>query len=555
MYEKLEKVINDVMIALGYEYSSKVIKSNISGVDFQCDDAFKMAKVYHKSPFDIASEIASKLENIEYFKEVYAQKPGFINIVVTDKFINDSLREVIKSDKFGVKLENKKIIIDYGGPNVAKPLHVGHLRSAIIGQAINNILSFMGNEVISDVHLGDIGTQMGQVIYGILKDFPDGNYEKIDLNYLNVTYPKISALCKEDDLVKKECGLITKKLQEGNEEYRRLWKIIREISIKDIKRLYDYLSVKFDYWYGESDSYKYFDELIKYLDDEKILKLDDGAKVVYVKEDEDKIEIPPCLIQKSDGAYLYATSDLGSIWQRKKDFNPDDIIYIADNRQSMHFLQVFRVARKSHMFLGDLEHHGFGTVNGKDNKPFKTRAGDALKLDDLINEVKKEFINLREENKNMSNDDLDKIVNSILKFADLQNDLTRNYIFDIKKFSEVNGKTGPYILYTYLRINKLLEDVSFDLSDNIYSDTDRLLRLKLLDVTSVIELSAKERRPHYIAMYLYELSVIANNFYQNNYMSSLSGQIKSDLINVLTFNNKVIEVLLNLLGIYIPRAM
>ncbi len=555
MYEKLEKVINDVMIALGYEYSSKVIKSNISGVDFQCDDAFKMAKVYHKSPFDIASEIASKLENIEYFKEVYAQKPGFINIVVTDKFINDSLREVIKSDKFGVKLESKKIVIDYGGPNVAKPLHVGHLRSAIIGQAINNILSFMGNEVISDVHLGDIGTQMGQVIYGILKDFPDGNYEKIDLNYLNVTYPKISALCKEDDLVKKECGLITKKLQEGNEEYRRLWKIIREISIKDIKRLYDYLSVKFDYWYGESDSYKYFDELIKYLDDEKILKLDDGAKVVYVKEDEDKIEIPPCLIQKSDGAYLYATSDLGSIWQRKKDFNPDDIIYIADNRQSMHFLQVFRVARKSHMFLGGLEHHGFGTVNGKDNKPFKTRAGDALKLDDLINEVKKEFINLREENKNMSNDDLDKIVNSILKFADLQNDLTRNYIFDIKKFSEVNGKTGPYILYTYLRINKLLEDVSFDLSDNIYSDTDRLLRLKLLDVTSVIELSAKERRPHYIAMYLYELSVIANNFYQNNYMSSLSGQIKSDLINVLTFNNKVIEVLLNLLGIYIPRAM
>ena len=248
MYEKLEKVINDVMIALGYEYSSKVIKSNISGVDFQCDDAFKMAKIYHKSPFDIASEIASKLENIEYFKEVYAQKPGFINIVVTDKFINESLRDIMRSDKFGVKLESKKIVIDYGGPNVAKPLHVGHLRSAIIGQAINNILSFMGNEVISDVHLGDIGTQMGQVIYGILKDFPDGNYEKIDLNYLNVTYPKISALCKEDDLVKKECGLITKKLQEGNEEYRRLWKIIREISIKDIKRLYDYLSVNFVLW-------------------------------------------------------------------------------------------------------------------------------------------------------------------------------------------------------------------------------------------------------------------------------------------------------------------
>ncbi len=561
MYSKLEKIINEAFGSLNYDYKSKVIKSNIDGVDFQCDDAFKLAKIYHKAPFIIAEEVVKKVKEGtnfgEYFSDLSVSKPGFINICVNDKFINESLREIISNDSFGVEKENKTIVVDYGGPNVAKPLHVGHLRSAIIGQAINNILSFKGNKVIGDVHLGDIGTQMGQVIYGILNDFPNEKVENIDfdLNYLNVTYPKISALCKEDDEVRKKCALITKKLQEGDADYRILWDKIKKVSVGDIKRIYDYLSVHFDYWYGESDSYKYFDKMINYLNDQNILRIDDGAKVIDVKEDDDKIDIPPCLIQKSDGAYLYATSDLGTIWQRKCDFDPDNIIYIVDSRQSMHFTQVFRVAKKAHIYDGKLEFHGFGTVNGEDNKPFKTRDGGALKLEDLIHEVRNEFVNLREENKMMASDDLDKIVNSILKFADLQNDLTRNYIFDIKKFSEVNGKTGPYILYTYLRINKLIDNNSSSLSDKIYSETDRSLRLKLLDVTNVIETASKERRPHYIATYLYELAVCANNFYQNNYMSNLSGQIKADYNTILSFNNKVLKTLLKLLGIYIPKAM
>ena len=561
MNEKLESILNKTLKQLNYDYQTKIVKSNIEGVDFQCDDAFKLAKEYHKAPFIIAEEIVNKIKENEecqtYFKEISVAKPGFINIVVSDKLINDSLRELMQKDKLGSAEENETIVLDYGGPNIAKPLHVGHLRTAIIGQAINNILKFKGNKTISDVHLGDIGAQMGQVIYGIIHDFPNTKYEDInfDLNYLNVTYPKISGLCKENEEVHKECAEITKELQEGNPEYHKLWEKICELSITDIKKIYDYLNVHFDYWYGESDAYKVFPEMMEYLNKQNCVKVDDGAKIIDVSEGTDKTPIPPCIIQKSDGAYLYATSDLGTIWQRKKDFNPDEIIYIVDSRQSMHFIQVFRVAKKTHIYDGKLYHYGYGTVNGKDNKPFKTRTGGALKLEDLINEVKEEFINMRPENKSMDETDLDKIVNAIIKFADLQNDYARNYIFDIQKFSEVNGKTGPYILYTYLRINKLLSSNNNKLSDNIYNDVDKALRLKLLEVSDVINEASKTRKPHIIANYLYELAVIDNNFYQTNHMSNLENDIKNDYDIILTYNNFVLKTLLELLGINIPKAM
>ena len=561
MITKLEEILNQTLKQLNYNYNVKIVKSNIEGTDFQCDDCFKLAKEYHEAPLIIAEKIVNKLkENPNYqtyFKNITAAKPGFININVSDKLINISLKELMNKNKFGIKEKHNKIVLDYGGPNIAKPLHVGHLRTAIIGEAINNILKFQGNKTISDVHLGDIGAQMGQVIYGIINDFPNQNYEDItfDLNYLNVTYPKISALCKENEEIKQKCAQITKKLQEGDKNYRILWQKICKLSVNDIKKIYDYLDVHFDYWYGESDSYKYFDEMLKYLEDNHYVKIDDGAKVIDVKEENDKIEIPPCIIQKSDGAYLYATSDLGTIWQRKKDFNPDEIIYVVDARQSMHFTQIFRAAKKTNIYNGKLSHYGYGTVNGKDNKPFKTRTGGALKLEDLIKETKEEFINLRKENQNMDNEDLDILVNSILKFADLQNDYTRNYIFDIKKFSEVNGKTGPYILYTYLRINKLLTNNKANLSDNIYNDIDRTLRLKLLEVTNILEEAAEERKPHIIANYLYELSVIDNNFYQNNHIAALDETIKNDYNIILTYNNFILKTLLNLLGIHIPKSM
>lgn len=554
----MEKILNEVLKKLGYDEEVKIIKSN-KDADFQCDDCFKLAKKYHKSPMEIGNEIVLEINNLDnfskYFKEVTFSNPGFINIKVSDEYICNQLRLLMDQDNLGILKENKKIVLDYGGPNVAKPLHVGHLRSAVIGQAINNILKFAGNDTIADVHLGDFGLQIGQVIYGIMNDYSDYENVNLTLDYLNEIYPKMSSLCKEDESVKNECLKITKELQEGNSLYRMLWKKICDVSIPDIKRMYDYLYVNFDYWYGESDSFKEFDEMISYIDSKGIIKEDEGARVVFVNEEDDRVKIPPCFIQKSDGAYLYSTSDLGTIWQRKRDFNPDNMIYITDDRQNMHFTQVFRVAQKSNMYDGVLEHFGFGTVNGSDNKPFKTRAGGTLKLEDLINEVKETFVNMREENKNMDVEDLDKIVNAIIKFADLSNDLEHSYIFDIKKFSEVNGKTGPYILYTYLRINKLLSDGNGSLSNNIYNEADRNLRLKLLEVSDVINLSVKERKPHYIAGYLYDLAVLANNFYQSNRMEGLEDSIRSDYNIVLKFNNVVLKILLDLLGIHIPKKM
>ncbi len=554
----MKEIFNDVFKKLGYDVDVKIIKSN-KDADFQCDDLFRIAKKYHKSPMEIGNEIVEEINNLsnfsKYFKEVVFALPGFINIKVSDQYICDQLRLLMQKEKFGVIKGNKKIVLDYGGPNVAKPLHVGHLRSAIIGQAINNILKFASNDTIADVHLGDFGLQIGQVIYGIMQDYDDYENISLTLDYLNEVYPKMSALCKENDKVKKECLKITKDLQMGNSLYRKLWKKICEVSIPDIKRIYDYLNVDFDYWYGESDSFKEFDEMISYIDSKGILKEDEGAKVVFVNEEDDKINIPPCFIQKSDGAYLYSTADLGTIWQRKRDFNPDNMIYITDDRQNMHFEQVFRVVKKSDMYHGVLEHYGFGTVNGSDNKPFKTRSGGILKLDDLINDVKDFFVNMREDNKNMDKEDLDKIVNAIIKFADLSNDFTRSYIFDIQKFSEVNGKTGPYILYTYLRINKLLFDSDNSFSNTIYNDADRNLRLKLLEVSDVINQAVAERKPHYIANYLYELSVLANNFYQVNRFEGLEENIKKDYNVVLSFNNTVLKSLLELLGIYIPKKM
>ncbi len=556
----MEKLFNKIFKQLGYDNNTKIIKSN-KDADFQCDDCFKLAKIYHKSPMAIGEEVVKALQEDadfeKYFKEVSFAAPGFINIKVSDMYICTKLKELIKKEILGATKENNMIVIDYGGPNVAKPLHVGHLRSAVIGQAINNILKFKGNKTVGDVHLGDIGTQMGQVIYAIIQDFPNQNYEDIefDLDYLNVVYPKMSALCKENEAVRTKCAQITKDLQDGDPNYQILWKKIWDISVGDIKRIYDYLDVHFDLWYGESHAYKQFSEMIPFLEKQGVVREDAGAKIIDVKEDGDKFDLPPLMLQKSDGAYLYATSDLGTIWQRVKDFHPDTIIYVVDARQSMYFVQVFRATKKSHMYEGGLEHYGFGTMNGTDNKPFKTRSGGALKLEDLIKQVQQSFIDLREENKDMDQDDLDKIINAIIKFADLQNDLERNYIFDIKKFSEVNGKTGPYILYTYLRINKIISKNNSELSNAIYSETDRALRLKLLEVSEIIDQAARERKPHYIANYLYDLSVVANNFYQNNKMVGLTGTEKDDLEVVLNFNNKVIKTLLSLLGISIPKAM
>ena len=461
--------------------------------------------------------------------------------------------------KFNIKKPStiETFVVDYGGPNVAKPLHVGHMRPAIVGESIKRIIDYLGHKTIADVHLGDIGLPIGEVIYACLRD--DLKPSDITLEYLNKVYPEMSALVKEDEDVKKECAAIIKDVQDKT-NYLDYWKKICEISVGDIKRLYKYLDISFDYWYGESDAYNYIPKVQDYLNEKGLLKDSEGAKVVFINKDTDKVEYPPLIFQKSNGAYLYQSSDLGTIYQRMEDFNPDHILYVTDQRQSMHFEQVFRVCELSKLNKdAKLLHLPHGTINGIDGKPYKTRSGDTPKLDDLFNEVKEIFISKKESNKDMSSEDINKIVNAILKFADLQNSRDRDYIFDINKFSETTGKTGPYILYTYLRMNKIAEkyDTNINnLSNNIYNNYDRELRLELLNLEESIKSSFKEFRPHYIADYIYNICVLMNSFYQNNHISNLEDKEKlNDWVSVIKLANKIIKDMLNLLMIDIPTEM
>ena len=561
--EILENIINNILKELGYEYESSVIKSNRPELcDFQCDDAFKLAKQYHKSPMIIGSEIVEKLKNIEdfesYFKQVEFVNPGFINMTLSDKFINELIVKMNDEKYFGIKRPDiiKTFVLDYGGPNIAKPLHVGHMRTAVVGESIKRIINYMGHKTIADVHLGDYGLQIGQVIYGILKD--DKQKEDITLKYLEETYPKISSLCKENEEVLNECALITKELQEGNSIYQELWKIILEISGNDIKRLYGYLDVSFDLWQGESDSYKYIKDVENILNEKNLLKDSEGAKVVEVSEEDDTKELPPLLFQKSNGAYLYGTTDLATIYEREKRFNPDYILYVVDNRQSLHFDQVFRVSKKSNLTNANLEFLGYGTVNGMDGKPYKTRSGAAPSLEYLFEQIKEIFVEKKEENKDMSDEDIDKIVNSILKFADLQNNRDRDYIFDIQKFSNVIGKTGPYMQYTCVRINKILEQENFEnkLTTNIYNEVDRKLRIKILELSDALNSSFEERMPSYLVDYIYNLAVLTNTFYQNNHINGLEDiEKKNDWLYILNLVNNILREMLNLIMIDIPKFM
>lgn len=562
----LENIITQITNELGYKIDKMtVIKSNRPDLcDYQCDQVFKLAKLYHKSPIEIGEEITNKIVNLEnfndYFEKVEFARPGFINLTLSNKFINNKLKDMYNNEKFDIKLPDKKetYFLDYGGPNVAKPLHVGHMRTAIVGESIKRIINYFGHKTISDVHLGDYGLQIGEVIYGIKEQNLDIN--KLTINDLDTIYPEMSKRCKEDELLKEECAQITKDLQDGNKEYYEYFKKICEVSVSDIKNIYKYLDVSFDLWLGESDSYPYIPKVEKILEDKQLLESSEGARVVYVNQEEDKIEIPPLLFKKANGAYMYPATDLGSIYQRIEDYNPDHILYIVDNRQALHFEQVFRTCELAGIISKNkLEHLGYGTVNGLDGKPYKTRSGDTPKLENLFNQVKEIFDSAKEENKYKSESDKNIIVNSILKFADLQNSRERDYIFDIEKFSGLVGKTGPYILYTYVRINKIIEKFTNEvnnLTDNIYNNYDRDLRIKLLDLENELNLAFDNRKPNYLVDYIYDLCVLVNAFYQNNHIINLDDEIKrNDWISVLKLSNRIIKEMLNLLAIEIPTEM
>lgn len=551
-------VKNDVYDALGGEVLLDEIVIEQPKVKTLADysiPCFMLAKKFHKSPMDIANDIKSKI-NMKNYKSIDVVS-GYLNVFISDELLNSKLKRM-NDNSFDMESVSipETYFLDYGGPNVAKPLHVGHMRTAIVGESVKRIIEFVGHKTISDVHLGDYGLQIGEVIYAMIRD--GVSVDDLDINYLDKTYPEMNAICKENEEIKEECASIIKKLQDNDPKYIPYFKKIREVSIADIKKNYDYLDVHFDLWLGESDSQESLIKSEELLNSKGLLKSSEGALIVDVSSSDDKKEVPPLLFKKSNGGYLYASTDVATIYDRVRDYNPDHILYVVDNRQEMHFTQVFRTVDKAGLIdKSKLEFLGYGTVNGTDGKPYKTRNGDAPKLFDLFNQASEVFISKREENKNMSKSDVDKIVNSILKFADLSNSRDKDYIFDLAKFSDVTGKTGPYILYTYLRINKIIQNSNInDFSNIIYNDADRDLRVKLIEFENIINLAFMERRPHYIAEYLYDLCVLANVFYQKNHIADLEDEInKNDWIYVLNLTNKVIKQLLELLVIDIPTVM
>ena len=534
--------------------------SSSDKADFQINSVFLIAKDKHVAPKEIGEMLASKInenDNVsDYFSKVEFVMPGFINLFVSDKLINKHINEYITNGFVEKTTSNDVYFLDYGGPNVAKPLHIGHLRPAIIGESIKRILNLKGYKTIGDVHLGDYGLQIGEVIYGLKKE--NIPLSELNIDLLNRIYPQMSALAKSDEEVYNECKKITSELQKGNTEYKEYYKVIKEVSVNDIKRLYDYLGVSFDLWLGESDSEPYIPKLMKELESRNLVVVDQGAKIVNIKRDTDKKEMPPVIVEKSDGSAIYATTDLATIMERVEKYNPKYILYVVDARQSLHFEGVFRIADMLG-YTNNLEHIAFGTINGSDGKPFKTRSGETLKLDELINNTKEIFLSKREENKNMSSVDLDKIVNSIIKYADLQNNREKSYNFDIAKFSEVSGKTGPYILYSALRIRKILTTNTFNkgnVSDTIYNDIDKNLRLKLLDFNKYLDKAIEDRLPSVIAEYVYDLADLLNSFYQNINISKIEDEtMKNDYLNILDLSFNILKECLDLLIIELPSEM
>ena len=561
MIFKLEQVVKELFFKSGFDVDKVVItKSNKEqSCDYQSNDIFKLAKLYSCSPIEIGQKIMACVDSslTDIFKNIEFVKPGFLNFTLSDKFINENLETLNEHLGISKPIKEELFILDYGGANVAKPLHVGHMRTLIVGESLKRIIKYMGHKTISDIHLGDYGLQIGQVIYGLKQE--NLKIDEITIEDLNRIYPKVSGLCKEDEHVKDTCALITKQLQDNNEEYQKYFKKILAVSIADMKKLYEYLNVDFDLWLGESDAYPYLSTVENLLRKKGLLQKSQGALVVEVSKDTDKKEIPPLLFKKSNGAYLYASTDLATIYDRVNKYNPNHILYVVDNRQSLHFEQVFRVSESlGLMDYKNLEFLGYGTVNGKDNKPFKTRSGDAPALASLFEQTKNIFVSKREENENMNNQDLNIVVNAILKFADLVNSREKDYIFDLNKFSDVVGKTGPYILYTYVRLKKILGENSqkYVFNEVIYNEYDRDLRMKLLELSTALNSAFVERKPSYIADYVYNLCVCANAFYQHNHILTCEDDVKKiEWLNLIGLTAMSIKTLLSLLVIDVPSKM
>lgn len=569
------------------EYDKKLGKVVVSNrpdlCQYQCNGAMAGAKLYHKAPIMIANQVVESLQDNEMFESVEAVMPGFINIKLNSEFVAKYLNDMKEADKYGC--ENKApetIVIDYGGANVAKPLHVGHLRSAVIGESVKRIERFMGNKVISDVHLGDWGLQMGLIITELECRKPDlvyfdesytGEYPEeapFTISELEEIYPCASAKSKVDEEFKEKAHQATLKLQSGHAPYTAIWKHIMKVSVEDLKKNYGNLNVDFDLWKGESDAQPYIPGLIQDLIDKKLAYESQGALVVDIANEDDTKELPPCIVRKSDGAALYATSDLATIIQREQDYKPNHYIYVADKRQELHFTQVFRVSKKANIVDENtkMEFLGFGTMNGKDGKPFKTRDGGVMRLENLIAQINKAVYDKIMENRTVSEEEANntaKIVGlAALKYGDLSNQASKDYIFDIDRFASFEGNTGPYILYTIVRIKSILEKYKAESGNadvnlpviNTDNGSQMQLMLEVAKFNEIIENAAEELAPHKICSYVYDLSNAFNRFYHETKILAEEDQTKkAGYIALINLTINVLEQCIDLLGFSAPDRM
>jgi len=581
----ISEEMKDAFETAGYDRElGKVTLSNRPDLcEYQCNGAMAGAKVYKKAPIMIAQDVAEKLGGSKVFASVEAVNPGFLNLKVQEGFVAEYLNGMRAWEKFGMDMpENPcKIIVDYGGPNVAKPLHVGHLRPAIIGESIKRIARYAGHDVLGDIHLGDWGLQMGLIITELEERQPslvyfqedyEGDYPgeaPFTISELEEIYPTASAKSKEDAAYKERAMEATFKLQSGIRGYRALWNHIMQVSVADLKKNYENLLVDFDLWKGESDVQELIPGMVDYLKKEGYAYISDGALVVDVKEDTDTKEIPPCMVLKSDGASLYNTTDLATIMDRMEYFQPDRMIYVTDKRQDLYFEQIFRCARKTKLVKPetDLLHIGFGTMNGKDGKPFKTREGGVMRLEMLVKEINDEMYRKitdnRQEDEEEARQTARVVALSAIKYGDLSNQASKDYIFDVDKFTSFEGDTGPYILYTIVRIKSILNKIKEQggsgergLLKEAQSGAEKALMLNLAGFNGMMETAYKETAPHKVCAYIYELANAFNRFYhETKIVAQEDEEIKSGWVALLLLTRDILETCIDLLGFTAPERM
>ena len=582
LVDLISQEVSQAFAAAGYDaaYGKVTVSNRPDLCEFQCNGALPAAKVYHKAPMAIAEEVAARLSGSASFTMAEACRPGFLNLRLSGEYLAGYLEQMRTSERFGLEpVENpQRIILDYGGPNVAKPLHVGHLRSAIIGESLKRVFRYFGNEVVGDIHMGDWGLQMGLIIAELRERQPDLPY--FDESYtgeypaeapftiadLEEIYPAASAKSKEDAAFAAQAHEITRRLQDGDRGCRALWEHIMRLSVADLKKNYEKLDVSFELWLGESDAQPYIEPMLQIMEDKGLAQLSDGALVVDVSDPADAKEIPPCILRKSDGATLYATTDLATMVQRMGDGHPDWMYYVTDKRQNLHFEQVFRAARKAGIVPPEvrLDHLGFGTMNGADGKPFKTREGGVMRLERLIAEIT-EFVEQKiEDNQVVSAEERPetarKIAMAALKYGDLSNQPTKDYVFDMDRFAAFEGNTGPYILYTIVRIKSILSRCG-DAWDQLpiraaRSEDEKAMQLQIARFADALELACRDSAPNLICAYIYELAGTVNKFYHGTHiLTEQNRDCRCGFLSGIALAKSVLETCIDLLGFQAPDKM